>query len=255
MPLHMGEDVLGRQAALPVDHRQAHGLHRRTGGCFIQSALHIGKLPKSRQQAGFRPLPQGDLSVSFQQEHGFFLHPPLLFRLFHRQGLCCSPLSAQTQAAYGAVIAPGSGIGPTDCGPQLHHGLIENADVRRFLRHDLRQRRPDSPLGFRIRNVIVAVRQPGHDPEHVAVHRRFPPSEGCGGNGGGGIVSDPRQGQQAVIGVRKAAQRRDLPCRLLQVSGPAVIAKALPQLHEQLLVCLRQRLHCGEHRQKTGIIA
>ena len=82
----------------------------------------------------------------------------------------------------------------------------------------------------------MAVRQPGGHPEDVAVHCRFPPSESRGGNGGGSVIPDARQGQQARIGIRKASHRYDLLRRLLQVSGPAVIAQALPQLHEPFLI-------------------
>ena len=66
------------------------------------------------------------------------------------------------------------------------------------------------------------------------------------------VASD---GQQALIGVREAAQLHDLLRRFLQVPGAAVIAKALPQLHEPLLIGCRQSVHRGEHLQKPGIIS
>ena len=71
----------------------------------------------------------------------------------------------------------------------------------------------------------------------------------------GTVVPHPRQGQQVLVGVRKpAALLRHDPGGLLQVPGPAVIAQALPQLHQPLLRGGCQSLHRGECLQKAGII-
>ena len=101
----------------------------------------------------------------------------------------------------------------------------------------------------------MAVGEPCHHPQHVAVYRRLPPGEGRRGDGAGGVVPDARQFQQALVGIRKAAHLRHGFCRLLQVPGPAVIAQALPQLHQPVLRGVCQSLHRGEGCEKPGIIA
>ena len=101
----------------------------------------------------------------------------------------------------------------------------------------------------------MAVGEPGHHPQYVAVHRRLPTAKGRRGDGAGGVVPDARQFQQALVGIRKAAHLHHGFCRLLQVPGPAVIAQALPQLHQPVLRGVCQSLHRGEGCEKPGIIA
>ena len=113
---------------------------------------------------------------------------------------------------------------------------------------------PDVLFRLGVRDIVMAVHQPGDHPQHVAVHRRLPRAEGRRGDGAGGIVPDARQGQQALIGVREPSQLHDAPGRLLKVPGAAVIAQALPQLHEPVLRRLRQSFHRGEGCQKAGIV-
>ena len=99
----------------------------------------------------------------------------------------------QTQRPHRAVPALRGGIGAAEGSTQFHHGLIENTDVRRLRGHGPHQRSANRPLCPLVGNVIMAVRQPGHNPEHVSVHRRLRPPEGRGGNGGGRIVPDAWQ--------------------------------------------------------------
>ncbi|CAN3988612.1 Recombinase domain-containing protein, partial [Dysosmobacter welbionis] len=174
VPLHMGKDVLRRQSALPPPGLQAPDGHRRSGGSLIQGSLHVGKLPQARQQAGPRPLPQGDLSVPHQQEHRLLLHPAGLFGPLHWQILCRAPKAALAEGHGRTLQTPGRAVGCADRGPQLHGGLIEDADIRLSLRHDGLDLCPHGLFYLGIGNIVPAVRQPHDHPQHVAVHRRFP---------------------------------------------------------------------------------
>ena len=101
----------------------------------------------------------------------------------------------------------------------------------------------------------MAVGEPGHHPQYVAVHRRLPPAKGRRGDGAGGVVPDARQGQQTLVGIREAAHLHHGLRRPLEIPGPAVIAQPLPQLHQAVLRRGGQSLHRGEGLQKAGVIA
>ncbi|CAN4028248.1 hypothetical protein MCGFDL_MCGFDL_03470, partial [Dysosmobacter welbionis] len=159
---------------------QAPDGHRRSGGSLVQGSLHVGKLPQARQQPGPRPLPQGDLSVPHQQEHRLLLHPAGLFGPLHWQILCRAPKAALAEGHGRTLQTPGRAVGCADRGPQLHGGLIEDADIRLSLRHDGLDLCPHGLFYLGIGNIVPAVRQPHDHPQHVAVHRRFPSAEGGG---------------------------------------------------------------------------
>ena len=161
---------------------------------------------------------------------------------------------AQTQPPHRTVLTAGRAVGHAHCGAQFHQRLIENADIFRVRRHGSAHLFTDALFCFGVCNIGCVVRQTGHHPQHIAVHRRFPHTKGRRGDGAGRVRSDTRQSQQVLIAIRKRTQLRHDFCRLLQIAGTAVIAQPLPELHELLLRCAGQRLHRGERLQKTGII-
>ena len=178
VPLHMGEDVLGRQAAAPGLGGQAPGGHGPSRSRFVQGALHIGKFPQSRQQSGVRPLPQGHPALPQQQKDGFFLHPPGLFGPLHRQALRRAPCTAQAQRPHRAILTPRRSIGRAYRGPQFHSGLIENTNLRLLFRHHGLEGVTNRPLHPGVGDVVVTVCQAGENPQHIAVHRCLPPAKG-----------------------------------------------------------------------------
>ena len=133
------------------------------------------------------------------------------------------------QRSKGAGLAEGGAVWQAHHGPQLHEGLVE-------VPHPGGEDGGDLPLGpaldLGVQDIVVAVQQPGGDPEHVAVHRGDGQPEGDGGDGPGGVVPDAGEGPQGVeIGGDDAAVAlHHRFCPLLQVAHPVVVAQALPQL-------------------------
>ena len=101
----------------------------------------------------------------------------------------------------------------------------------------------------------MVVGQTGRYAQHVAVHRGLRQSKSRRGNGPGGIVSNARQGPEPLRRTGESAQLRDAPGRFLEISGPAVIAQALPKLHQLLLRRRRQGFHRGERFEKAGVVS
>ena len=252
----MGEDVLRRQLSLPLQGRQPHGLHglRRRG--LVQGPLHVGELPQPRQQSRVRTAAQGGLPVPQQDEHRLLLRPAGLFRLLHRQDLCRAPEPPQAELRRRTVPALRRAVGHADGGPQLHGCLIEDPDVRRRLRHNILHLRPDGLFRLRVHDIVMAVGDAGDHPQDVAVHRRHPQAEGRRGDSPGGVLADARQGQQRVVVRREppSVLLRHQTGALLKIPGAAVVAQALPQLHQLVLGRRRQSLHRREGPQKAGVV-
>ena len=89
----------------------------------------------------------------------------------------------------------------------------------------------------------------GHHPQHIAVHRRNGDAEGDGGDGPRCVLPHAGQGEKALIGVGEhpAEVLRHLTGGFLEVAGAVVVAQALPQLHEPVLLHGRQIGHGGQH--------
>ena len=255
VPFYVAENVLCRQAAFPGERLQAPGPDRDRGGGLVQVAFHVGKLPQPRQQAGGRALPQGRMALPEEEEHRLVLHPAGLFWGLYRQTLRRAPRPAQAEVPDGAEKAFRRAVRHADRGPQLHEGLVENPRVRLGFRENILDLGADGFFRLREGNVAVVIRQAGDNPEDVAVHRRFPPGKGRGGDGGGGVVPDTGELQKPFVSVGKAAPFHRQLGGLLEVPGPAVVAKALPELHQVLLRCGGQGLHRGEGLQKPGVVA
>ena len=253
----MGEDVLGGKASAPFHRRQPPpgSLRRRSGGA--ERAVRTGKLPKSRQKPAARPAAQGGPAILKEQEHRPLLRPPGLFGGLYGQQPRRSRPAGKAHVRQRAERTLRRAVWPADHCAQLHQRLIEHADVLRSVRHGGTQRLPHGPLRFRICDVRAPVRQPRDHPQHVSVHRRLRQGERRRGHGGGGILPHAGEGEQrAVFGGEPPAELADDgPGRLLKISGPAVIAKPLPELHQPLLRRVRQSFHRGEGLQKPPVIA
>ena len=145
-------------------------------------------------------------------------------------------------------------VGKADCGPKLHKGLVKIPGTVQG--HDGAKRGGESLFGFRLCHVGVKVSEAGDHPEDVAVHGGLRNSKSDGGDSPGGIV--PHSGKGTDGGVRMG----ELPAvlfgdhlgRLLEITGPGVIAQSLPQLHQRILGTLGQSFHRREDRQETAVM-
>ena len=100
-------------------------------------------------------------------------------------------------------------------------------------------------------------RQPGHQPQHIAVHRRGAQIKANGADGTGGVVADPRQSPDGgmVGGEYTPVPRQDHLGGLLQIPHPAVVPKTFPELVQVVIRAGRQRADVRQGGQKAGVIA
>jgi len=91
---------------------------------------------------------------------------------------------------------------------ELHEGLVENPRVRLGFRENILDLGADGFFRLGEGNVAAVIRQAGDNPEDVAVHRRFPPGKGRGGDGGGSVVPHAGEGQELFIGFGEASPVR-----------------------------------------------
>ena len=182
------------------------------------------------------------------------LYPAGLFGGLYRDAVCGPLQMGQTNGRGGAAGTLGSPVGQTDGGPQLHHGLVERPwGVHR---DDLRQGRRDLFLHGGGGDVLLVPGDAGGDPQHVSIHRGHGQAEGDGGNGPSGVVPHPGQGMDVLIGAGEdpAEVVHDLPGGLLQVSGPAIVAQPLPQLHQLVLWQGGQGRRVGGGIEKAAVV-
>ena len=188
------------------------------------------------------------------EKDGALLHPPGLLGRLHRQLAGPAGEAGSAERPGWAEVAQGRPVGQADGGPQLHHGLIEVAGGVQG--DDLCQGGGHPLFGGRRGDVPLVSRDPGSHPQHVAVHRRDGEAEGDGGDGPGGVVPHAGQGADLLIGGGKDSSvlLHDLTGSPLQVSGPAVIAQSLPQLHQCVLRDGSQVGHRRQSLQKAAVV-
>ena len=192
------------------------------------------------------------------------LRPLLPLGGAHRQPGLTALLPGHAEIPGGTVPAQRYSRRQAHRGPQIHQRLIVGTGP--LLRHGRRHPAAEGLAVFGIQYIQTAAGDPCRQTQHVAVHRRNGLSEGDGEDSPRRIVSDARKGRQLPVCLREASTVlfREDAGRLLQISGPAVIAQPLPQLHEPLRVGLGQGLHRGEglheplkirqHRRHTGLL-
>ena len=100
----------------------------------------------------------------------------------------------------------------------------------------------DARLGRRHR--LADRKEPRDDPFDIAVDHHGPLAEGDGGDGGGGIGTDARQGQEFRLALRKraAVTTRDGDGAGMEIAGPRIIAEPGPGLH-----------HLGDRRRRQCV--
>ena len=120
--------------------------------------------------------------------------------------------------------------------------------------HPLPGDRPEAFAGARRSDVGGGVGHPRHHPEDVAIHRRVGQLEGDAGDGGCGIVADPRQRADGRIVARETARGHHLPGGAPQIAGARIISQAGPQRQHILFLRRRQRFHRGEAIEEALVI-
>ena len=229
-----------------VPRRQAPGFHCQRCGGFVQCAVHVREFPQARQQTRVRTLPQSRFAVLQKEKHRFVLAFPGLLRGFYRQRFRRAPKMPQTDAAGRTEQAFWRAVRHADRCPQLHHGLIENPHIRIRFRQNGLYLPADAFFCFWIRDIRVIVRHPRYRSEDVAVNGGLPAAKCRRHNGRRGVFPYAGQCQKARVVLRKAAAGCDLLRRLLQISGAAVIAQSLPELHQGFFRRVCQSLHRRE---------
>ena len=196
MPLHVGEHVpggypgakspvilrpqLARSAAASsrVSVPSAAGSSHSPASRPVSGAAAQGSFPPQVRRNRVRSSTRRGLGLAFTGRSAWFPRA----RALHRE-------------ARGQVSQRGGAVGQAHHGPQLHEGLVE-------VPHPGGEDGGDLPLGaaldLGVQDIVVAVQQPGGDPEHVAVHRGDGQLEGDGGDGPGGVVPDAGEGPQGV---------------------------------------------------------
>ena len=146
----------------------------------------------------------------------------------------------------GAPVRQGTDLaqrptGAANRGTQIHQGL---RPVSRAVVGDQRTRQPPE-FGLRARQRRLHRKQPRHDTLDIAVNHIGRATEGDGGHGGGGIGTDPRQGQQAGLRIRKhtAVIPRHRSGAGQQVARPGVVAEPCPGRHDVGIIRRRQITH------------
>ena len=224
----------------------------------------MGKLPQPRQKAALGPLAQGDPIPPQEQVDRHLLRPPLcLFRPQGQLSLDAQPLCL-TDFLERAAVAEGLAVGETYRCPQIHESLIIFTGP--LVGHGLLHPGLELLFHLGIQNILGNVGHTGRHAQYVSVHSGHRLSKGDGGHRAGGVLPDAGQLHKLLTGIRKASAMllHNDPRRFLQVAGAAVVAQALPKLHEFFLFHRRQSLHrgqslhpariVGDHRRHTGLL-
>ena len=163
-------------------------------------------------------------------------------------------LISETNFPTRAAAAFRFSVGAADGGTQFHQRLRE---VTGFFRIDGGKSFPDAGFhGGQIDRGGV-VRQPGEDPQHIAVHSRDGEVKGDGADSARSILADTGQRQNRIIFSGKlavVALLNDLR-GLFQIPHPAVVAKSLPQLVQSVVITVCQGLHGGQSGEEAGVVA
>ena len=163
-------------------------------------------------------------------------------------------LISETNFPTRAAAAFRFSVGAADGGTQLHQRLRE---VAGFFRIDGGKPFPDAGFhGGQIDRGGV-VRQPGEDPQHIAVHSRDGEVKGDGADSARSILADTGQRQNRIVFPGKLAViafLNDLR-GLFQIPHPAVVAKSLPQLVQSVVITVCQSLHGGQSGEEAGVVA
>ena len=187
----------------------------------------MGQLPQSGKQTARRTLLQCDPSGTiFQDQHGHFHNLPGGFRLFLRQFRDPPFPQRRTNRRDRTPLAQRCAVWQADRGAKLHQTLGEIAAP--FRRIDRFQ------TGFEVgtaEGIIAALpRDPGKNPHHVAVHRRFRLAERNGKDRTRRVVPDPGKGAERLKGIGEAPAvfLHDRPGGFRHIPHPAVITQPLP---------------------------
>ena len=218
-----------------------------------QGPRHIGEFPQPRQQALRRPSAQGKAAVALQNENRLLLLPLFPLGKLCGQGGGGAVGIAKAMGRAGAAGAVRRPVGAADRGPQLHQRLGEQArlggvDGFQGLGHGL--------LHFRGVDGGAVVPQPGYHPQHIPVHGGGGQVEGNGADGPGGVGADAGQAADAAVvpGEDPAIGGNDLLGGLFQISYPAVVAQALPELVQGVVAAGGKGGDIRQGGEKAGIV-
>ena len=133
----------------------------------------------------------------------------------------------------------------TPGGAEVHDGLVVRGGLGGV--HQFPGSAGEQLFAFRAVGGQVYTEVARQHPEYVAVQHGVRQVVGEGGNGGGGISAHAFELQQTFVGIRKltAQFRSHHFCGAVQVSGPGVVAEALPEFHDLVFGCVGQSLHRG----------
>ena len=222
----------------------------------------VGQLVEPGQQAPFGPAADEEAVPASHGEHGQILLPLGLLLPPVGKSVPGAVLGRPAQGRKGAAVAQG-GLGQADEGPQVHERLVQ---IPGPAAHPVPEKaRPPVPdrLAGHVRPVL---KEPGQDPEHVPVHGGLRFTEGDGGDGSGGVGPHAGELFQFFRAIRKPAPVfvHHGQGALFQIPGPGIVAEALPQLQQPLLVAGGQGLHrgqfvhepavIGDHRRRPGLL-
>ena len=166
------------------------------------------------------------------------------------------------EAGQGAAFAKGR-FREADEGAKIHETLVQ---VPGPIAHPVPKESGPPVPDLLIRHIVPVFKEPGHDPQHVPVHGGLGLTEGYGGDGPGGVGADTREPLQFfhAFGEPASVLPHHSLGALFQVPGPGIVAEALPQLEELLLVAGRQTKDRGElghepavvgdHRRRPGLL-
>ncbi len=135
---------------------------------------------------------------------------------------------------------------------EFHHSLVVRrwiVPVEKFVRDDL-QFRPCLWL----RNVVPQRKNAGQDTHDVSIQHGQRQAKGDAAHGGGGVRTNARQSQKALLGLRHDAHLRHRFRQGVEIARAAIIAQSFPRLEHVMFLRPGQRLPRREDLQPSLVI-